>query len=113
MPDKDYLHPKRYPSAYPLVLQAIRDAIADGLRDHPNFEGVDFCDVSAGGIHVRGHHREVKGHTYGEQPLLQYDMSNAVEVVDKFIEAWKKMDDEKTLRAYKAFIEDCDKWGWD
>ena len=38
-------------------LHKIEQDIEEGLKDNENFEGVDFCDVSAGGIQIRIHHK--------------------------------------------------------
>jgi hypothetical protein len=45
----------------------IENEITKQLNEYPNFEGIDFCDVSAGGIQIRGHHKQIKGYTYGKQ----------------------------------------------
>ena len=38
----------------------IYDNICSSLSHYPNFDGLDFCDVSAGGIQIRLFHKEVK-----------------------------------------------------
>ncbi len=94
-------------------LAYIEDKIDEKLKDYPNFNGIDFCDVSVGGINIRGHHKEIKGYTFGEQPKIKYDFSNMEECIVNFVEMWKEYDDEKYVKWYKGFLEDGDKWGWD
>lgn len=91
----------------------IEKRINEGLKDYPNFLGIDFCDVHANGIQVRGHHKEVKGYTYGNQPTIKYDFSNTNEVIDEFIEMWKEVDKPEEVRRFKDFTEFGEKYGWD
>lgn len=94
-------------------LLKIEKQINDGLKDYPNFLGIDFCDVSAGGIQIRGHHKAIKGYSYGSQPTIKYDFSNKDEVAQDFIEMWKSEDTPSKVRHFQNFIEMGEKYGWD
>jgi hypothetical protein len=82
-------------------------------KEYPGFQGIDFCDVNAGGIQIRGHHKEIDGYSYGHQPTIKYDFSNKDEVAKEFIESWKAADNEKDIESQKNFISFGEKYGWD
>lgn len=63
----------------------VADKIKNMLVDYPGYIGCDFCDVSANGIQIRGHHKEIGGYTYGSQVTINYDMSNIDTVADEFV----------------------------
>jgi len=109
----DYLYPERYPTDYAAKFAEIRAFIAAQLTDHPNFVGVDFCDVTASGIQIRGHHKEVTSYTYGEQITVKYDLSNAQEAAQQFVAMWKEQDTDAHLAGYKGFLAEGERWGWD
>ena len=94
-------------------LVRIERSITELLSDHENFTGIDFCDVSAGGIQIRGHHGQINGYTYGRQITIKYDFSNCIEVVTEFVKMWKELDTPDKLRSEKSFIADGEKYGWD
>lgn len=91
----------------------IEEKINNGLKDHPKFNGIDFTDVSAGGIQIRGHHKEIKDYSYGNQPTIKYDFSNYKKCIDEFIEMWKEYDTPERVESKKRFIAAGEKWGWD
>jgi hypothetical protein len=91
----------------------IENSINEALKDYPNFVAIDFCDVSARGIQIRGHHKEVKGYCYGDQITIKYDFSNVDEAIEAFIKMWKKKDTAEDLKLYKSFLADGEKYGWD
>lgn len=91
----------------------IQKKIRDGLRKYPNFQGVDFCDVNAGGIQIRGHHKKVSGYCYGDQITIKYDFSNRNEVATEFIKMWEAQDKPEVYKAFNKFLEDGRKYGWD
>ena len=91
----------------------IQNKISDFLYDHENFDGIDFCDVSANGIQIRGHHKEIGGYTYGAQITIKYDFSNIEEVADEFVEHWKQLDNPSDVARYKSFLADGERYGWD
>jgi len=91
----------------------IEKTITEGLKNYPNFTGIDFCDVSAGGIQIRGHHNQINGYTYGDQPTIKYDFSNIEECIQEFIEMWKERDMPEEVCEFKKFIRDGEKYGWD
>ena len=91
----------------------IEKLINKGLEEYPNFLGIDFCDVNANGIQVRGHHKEITTHTYGDQPTIKYDFTNKDEVITEFIDMWKRLDTTEEVLKYKRFIDFGNKYGWD
>ncbi len=91
----------------------IENTINKYLKGFENFQGIDFCDVSAGGIQIRGHHKEIKGYTYGRQPTIKYDFSNAGDVIWEFLKMWGEVDNPQVIARGKAFIADGEKYGWD
>lgn len=93
-------------------LMYIEEEINKCLVGFENFEGIDFCDVHAGGIQIRGHHKQIKGHTYGSQPTVKYDFSNIEEVISDFIDMWRKTDRPQEIAREQRFIEFGEKYGW-
>lgn len=91
----------------------IEKSIGDQLLEYPNFEGIDFCNVNAGGIQIRGHHVKIKGYTYGNQPTIKYNFANYKEVVNEFIDMWKRYDTLDNIREEQNFIYEGEKYGWD
>lgn len=91
----------------------IESQINKCLCGFENFEGIDFCNVGAGGIQIRGHHKEIKGYTYGSQPTIKYDFSNIEEVICEFIDMWRRSDTEQKIMKEKEFIYYGEKYGWD
>lgn len=91
----------------------IEKTINKYLKGFENFQGIDFCDVSAGGIQIRGHHKEIKGYTYGQQPTIEYDFSNADDVIWEFLKMWGEVDNPQAVAREKAFIADGEKYGRD
>ena len=91
----------------------IEREITHRLDGFPNFAGIDFCDVSASGIQIRGFHVQVKGYSYGNQITIKYDFSNYLECIDNFVEMWKEHDKPEKVRGYQSFIADGEKYGWD
>lgn len=82
----------------------IEKKINEELKDFPNFLGIDFCDVNANGIQIRGHHKEIKKYVYGNQPTIKYDFSNYKEIIVEFVEMWKKLDNDKNIYEEKKYI---------
>lgn len=91
----------------------IESQIENELNEYENFKGIDFCDVSAGGIQIRGHHKEISGYTYGSQPTIKYDFSNYLDCIKQFIEMWKEHDAPEKVKSQQRFIADGEKYGWD
>lgn len=94
------------------TLVKIEQSITRLLSDYENFLGIDFCDVSAGGIQIRGHHAQIKGYTYGSQPTIQYDLSNSLDVVTEFVEMWKTKDVPDEVSREQSFIAAGEASGW-
>lgn len=98
---------------YKKELIYIEKIITEKLKDFPNFEGIDFCDVGAYGIQIRGHHKQIKGYTYGEQITIKYDFSNYMDCINEFVDMWKKEDTPENVRGELRFIAYGEKYGWD
>lgn len=98
---------------YKDTFMRVANRIKDMLVDFPNYIGCDFCDVSANGIQIRGHHKEIGGYTYGAQITIKYDFSNIEEVADEFVEHWKQLDNPSDVARYKSFLADGERYGWD
>lgn len=98
---------------YKKDLLKIENDINKLLRGFENFQGIDFCDVSANGIQIRGHHKKIKGYTYGQQPTIKYDFSNKDDIVMEFVNMWYKYDKDDRVREEIKFIADGEKYGWD
>lgn len=95
------------------IMLYIQNKISDILCDYENFDGVDFCDVNAGGIQVRGFHKLVNGYSYGYQPTIKYDFSNVQEVINDFVNMWKQQDVPQNINNYLNFLRDGERYGWD
>ena len=91
----------------------IQEDIKKKLKGYENFLGIDFCDVSASGIQIRGHHKNIKGYTYGEQPTIKYDFSNINEVIKEFVLMWWEKDNDAEIAKEKDLISFGEKYGWD
>ncbi len=110
----DYLNStSRYPKDYLEQCEYIKTQIFKHLKDYPNLTKVDLLDVSAGGVQVSGTHKEISGYYYvTANTLLEYDFSNADEVVFDFVKCWKCDDDPEKIRNFKDFIFQGKKYGW-
>lgn len=91
----------------------IEQDICKLLKGFDNFQGIDFCDVSANGIQIRGHHKKIKDYTYGQQPTIKYDFSNKDSIVMEFVNMWYEHDTPSKVSAEKRFIAAGEKYGWD
>ena len=89
---KDYLHPDKYPINYGELL----DKAFQAISNHPevkNLSSLDFCDVNANGIQIRGCHLLAEpGYSYGHQATIKYDFANIEDAVNEFIACWKQKD---------------------
>lgn len=95
---------------YAEILLGIEKEITEALIG-TNFDRLDFCDVCAGGIQVRCFHKEIPCYCY-IQATLDYDMANRDELVDEFIEMWRKEDNDRTYDRYREFLDYGEKYGW-
>ncbi|WP_341323491.1 hypothetical protein NSQ62_08435 [Solibacillus sp. FSL H8-0523] len=91
----------------------IESEITKQLNDYPYFDGIDFCDVRAGGIQIRGFHKAITGYTYGSQITIKYDFSNWKECIEQFVGEWKRSDTKENINSYQSFLDAGDRWGWD
>jgi len=109
----DYLHPARYPEDYLGKLGYVRYSIYKKLSEYENFDGLDFNDVTAGGIQIRAFHKDVKHYSYGDSITMRYDFSNMEECINKFIKMWESYDTTEDLKGYQSFLKDGETYGWD
>lgn len=91
----------------------IQNKINEKLKNHPNFDSIDFCDVGANGIQIRLHHKQINGYTLSEQATLKYDLSNIEEAIDTSVNNFIAFDTEDNIKGYKEFLAEGDKHGWD
>lgn len=98
---------------YKSKLMLIEKSIQDNLKDYNNFDGIDFCDVNAGGIQIRGHHKDIKNYCFGEPITIRRDFSNYKDVISKFVDMWKSLDNDDYISSYKKFLINGEKYGWD
>lgn len=96
-------------------LLEIQSYISNALNNYPNYLGVDFCDVHAGGIQIRGHHKKITGYTYpiNQQPTIDYDFGNYMDAAKEFVDLWKAYDNPRDVSDAKDFILAGEKYGWD
>lgn len=95
------------------ALISMQNKINEKLKNYPNFDSIDFCDVGANGIQIRLHHKQINGYTLSEQATLKYDLSNMEEVIDESVENFIKFDTKDNIKGYKEFLAEGDKYGWD
>jgi len=88
--DGDYVERVRdeFPWDFAARLEIIRKDIGKALADCEKFDGIQFSDVSGGGINIQLLHKDVDGYSVGEQVQVNYDFSNWVSVVDDAVAAW-------------------------
>lgn len=91
----------------------IENYIKKELKDYPNFLGISFCDVNAGGIQINGHHRLIANCAFGKVITIKYDFSNVESVKKDFVEMWKENDTQEYIKQFKSFLENGKKYGWD
>lgn len=91
----------------------IQNDIHKKLKGYENFLGIDFCNVSAGGIQIRGHHKDITSYTYGQQPTIKYDFSNIKEAISQFVNMWFEYDCDEYISREKDIIAFGEKYGWD
>lgn len=91
----------------------IQNKINEKLKNYPNFDSIDFCDVGANGIQIRLHHKQINGYTLSEQATLKYDLSNIKEAIDTSVNNFIAFDTEDNIKGYKEFLAEGDKYGWD
>lgn len=93
-------------------LKKIENDITKLLKGFEDFDGIDFCDVGANGIQVRGHHKQIPNYTYGSQPTIKYDFSNKENIVMEFVSMWYSQDTPAKILKEKAFIKAGEETGW-
>ena len=89
-----------------------QEKVKNRLKDRPNFAGITFSDVSAGGIQIKASNKQVPYITMSDA-TIKYDFSNIDEAVDECVEGFVKTDNEKSIKSALQFYNDGCKYGWD
>ena len=90
----------------------IQSAIEEQLKEYPNFDGIQFVDVNANGIQIRGFHKQ-STYSFIDQLTIKYDFSNYKECIEMFVLKWKERDNNESLDWHNRFIEQGEQYGWD
>ena len=107
-------HEERYPENWKEILWNLYQRICNELKSDPNFDDIDFCDVSAGGIQIRLKHKAIKTQCVGEQYTLHYNLDNIEECYNKVINEWNEIvSDKRYIPAYQRMLDDFAKYGCD
>lgn len=93
------------------ILHDCQNYIHEQLSGY-NLDGVAFTDVSAGGIQIQLTHRDVKGFMYVDA-TFKYDFSDLYKAADRAIAGFKQRDNPESVAAFKHFIEEGMKYGFD
>jgi hypothetical protein len=93
-----------------LIKEFLIDKLLSGFE---NYNGIDFCNVGAGGTQIRMHHKKIIGYTYGRQITILPDYSNINDVILRVADAWIESDKENKVKNELKFIADGEKYGWD
>lgn len=93
-----------------ICVEKLIDKLLSGFE---NYNGIDFCNVNAGGTQIRLHHKEIKGYTYGDQITIKPDYSNIDEVAIQVANVWIQNDTPSKIAKEKSFIAAGEKYGWD
>lgn len=94
-------------------LAVVEKTIDKLLSGFENYNGIDFCNVSAGGTQIRLHHKLIKGYTYGRQITILPDYSNVDDVALEAVKTWMEYDKPSKIKSELRFIADGEKYGWD
>ena len=97
---------------YLMELIEVELAVSEQLQEYVNFDGIDFVDVCANGIQVRGFHKQLLGMCFGSIFTIKYDFSNYKEVIKEFVEMWKARDNPEIIKMDNRFSDSCEKWGF-
>jgi hypothetical protein len=90
----------------------IENEINKQLSD-TGFDSICFHENYRGDIVINGLHKEVQGYYYSNSVEIKKDFSNYIECIDEFVTMWKEYDTPERVKAYKEFIRDGERWGWD
>lgn len=108
----DYLNPSRYPAGWQEKFAQIRECIGTALMEYPNFGGVTFTDVSAGGIQVQGWNTKIPAYAF-VSITMDYSLVDAAQVVGEFIDVWKESDIPSHVAAFQGYVQEGNQYGWD
>ena len=89
-----------------------QEKVKDRLKDRPNFAGVMFSDVSAGGIQIKASNKQVPYITMSDA-TIKYDFSNIDEAVDDVVNQFLSTDNEENIKSANDFFKTSMEYGWD
>ena len=89
-----------------------QEKVKNKLKDRPNFAGVIFSDVGAGGIQIKANNKQFS-YIIMSEATIKYDFSNIDEAVDECIKNFIETDNEKSIKSALQFYNDGCKYGWD
>ena len=101
---------KVYENKYPELVRA-QNIVNERLKDHENYGGVRFSDVSASGIQMTPVNNKTPISL--ASATIRYDFSNVDEAIDEAVRDFIKTDNEKEIKYANHFYEDGMKYGWD
>ena len=101
---------KAYENKYSELVRA-QNIVNERLKDHENYGGVRFSDVSAGGIQITPVNNKTPISL--ANATIRYDFSNVDEAIDEAVRDFIKTDNEKEIKYANRFYEDGMKYGWD
>lgn len=101
---------KVYENKYPELVRA-QNIVNERLKDHENYGGVRFSDVSASGIQMTPVNNKTPISL--ASATIRYDFSNVDEAIDEAVRDFIKADNEKEIKYANRFYEDGMKYGWD
>ena len=101
---------KAYENKYPELVRA-QNIVNERLKDHKNYGGVRFSDVSASGIQMTPVNNKTPISL--ASATIRYDFSNVDEAIDEAVRDFIKTDNEKEIKYANRFYQDGMKYGWD
>ena len=89
-----------------------QEKVKSRLKDRPNFAGVMFSDVSAGGIQIKASNKQVPYISMSDA-TIKYDFSNIDEAVDDVVNQFLSTDNEENIKSANDFFKTSMEYGWD
>ena len=89
-----------------------QEKVKNRLKDRPNFAGITFSDVSAGGIQIKASNKQVPYISMSDA-TIKYDFSNIDEAVDDVVNQFLSTDNEENIKSANDFFKTSMEYGWD
>lgn len=90
-------------------LRTFDKRIRQMLENYPNFLGLVYEDGYLGCILVSGVHKDIPDNEYAGYFMITNRLDNLDMVESKFVSNWKDFDTPECVKAYKHFLEVCEK----